>query len=189
MCHKNGRLGKSEKSKFRHDGNLCSIWLQNCLSKSILKPKMILQISLKRHPDGLTCHWQQKANLSKNVKMCFSKDQKLEGETQFGQVKNAFQATHSDSNAKSDTCFWCQIYENRSKYNVISIPNWIMRSAKKQSRCKLASKWLRENTYKTNVILHICSICPENSVFGIQWFITKMSTRPRAPWDHRMPSK
>ena len=36
----------------------------------------------------------------KNDKMCISKNQKLQREAQFGQVKNAFGAIHSDSRAK-----------------------------------------------------------------------------------------
>ena len=41
--------------------------------------------------------------------MCSPKNQKLEGEAQFGQVTYAFEATHSDSRAKIITFFVVKI--------------------------------------------------------------------------------
>ena len=121
----------------------------------------------------------------KNDQMCISKKQKLQREAQFGHVKHAFEATHSDSRAKIVTFFLLWKVWKSLKMHCIFPPELIMKGPKKQAWCKLASKWLRKNIDKTNVILHICSKYEENHVFRIQWFISKMSKSlfgsPRAP--------
>ena len=127
--------------------------------------------------------------------MCSAKNQKLEGEAQFGQVTYAFEATHSDSRAKIVTFFLMTHLWKSLKIHWNFPSKWIMRSSTKQASCKLPSKWLRKNTYKTSAILHNCSKCEEKYVFRTQWSLIKMSTSlfgsPRAPvegtfhWDGR----
>ena len=121
----------------------------------------------------------------KSDQLCISKNQKLQREAQFGQVKNAFEATHSDSRAKNVTLFLLTTSWESLKMHCNLPSKWIMRSPKKQARCRGVSKGQCKNTYKTCDILHICSTCQENYVFRIQWFSTKMSKSlfgsPRAP--------
>ncbi len=136
--------------------------------------------------------------------MCISKYQKMQREAQVGQVKNACGAIHSDSRAKIVTFLLMTHLWQSLKMHCNFHSKWILRSPKKQVWCKLVSKWKLKNTYKTRVMLHICSKWQENSVFRILRCFAKMSkslfgsprapverpeTPPRAPWDHRMTSK
>ena len=79
---------------------------QCCPTKKHSKTLIILHISLKRHPDGLTYAIDiNKQIYQKRQNVHRKKSKKLQREAQFGQVKHAFEATHSDSRAKNSTLF------------------------------------------------------------------------------------
>ena len=161
-CRKNQLLRKSEISLIRYDGHLWSIWLQYGLSKSSVKPMKYWTF----RSGGLQMASHKLLTLAdgwmKNDQLCISKNQKLQREAQFGQVKNAFEATHSDSRAKIVTfCLLTNSWKSLKMH--CNLPSkWIMRSPKKQAWCRGVSKWECKNTYKTCDILHICSKCQEN---------------------------
>ena len=121
----------------------------------------------------------------KHDQMGIAKNKKLPGEAKCGQVKNAFEATHSDSRAKIVTFFLLTNSWKSLKMHCNLPSKWIMRSPKKQAWCRGVSKWQCQNICKSCDILHICSKLQENYVFRIQWFSTNMSKSlfgsPRAP--------
>ena len=90
----------------------------------------------------------QKANLSRKSKDASQNIKQLQRETQFSQVKNEFEATHSDSIAKTVTYFLISNLCNPLKMHRNFPYKLIMRSPKKQVWCKLASKWQRKKLIK-----------------------------------------
>ena len=151
--------------------------------KECCKTYIILTISFKRPPDGLTYAKTSKCKFIKNNKMCISKNQKLEGEAQYGQDKNAFKATHGDSRAKFVTFFLMSNSWKSLKQHSNSCLRWILRSLKNQTCWKIWSKLpqrhIFKNHYKTLLILIIWgqdgSTFHQNDIFKILWFFIKLS--------------
>ena len=111
----------------------------------------------------------------KNDQLCISKNQKMQREAQFGQVKNAFEATHSDSRAKITTFVLLTNSCKSSKMHCNFPSKWIMRSLKKQAWCELASK----SKAKINTFL----------VMSNWWKSLKMHCIFPSRWIMRSPKK
>ena len=129
----------------------------------------------------------------KNDQMCISKNQKLQREAQFGQVKNAFGAMHSDSRAKIDTfLLMTNIWKSLKMHGNLCL-RWILRSLKNQTFSKiwpkLPQRHIFKNHYKTLLILIIWgqdgSKCHETHIFKILWFFIKLSKMVR--WAPKSP--
>ena len=139
----------------------------------------------------------------KNDQLCISKNQKLQREAQFGQVKNAFEATHSDSRAKNVTFFCWQIHENRWKCIVIYLPNglWEVQKSKLDAEgsqnvsAKTLIKPVIYCTFAQHVKKTMFSEFNDFPQMSKSLFVSprapveRPETLARAPWDHRMTSK
>ena len=65
--------------------------------------------------------------------MCVAKNQKLQREAQFGQVKHAFEATHSDSRANIVTFVLMYVLWKSLRMHRNFPSKWIMKGPQKQA--------------------------------------------------------
>ena len=103
--------------------------------------------------------------------MCILKYQKSKWEAQFGEVKHAFNTTHSDSERKSLLFCWLAKTSKSMKMHCNFHLRWIMKSAMLQHCSNWASKWHLKNINKTIAILLICSKRSENGIDAILYFV------------------